>query len=39
MLTTEEVIKRFQEVQGTKYDYSKFAYNGMHKSGTILYRL
>ena len=36
MLTTEEVIKRFQEVQGTKYDYSKFAYNGMHHKSCII---
>jgi len=34
-LTQEEVIKRFEEVHGNKYDYSKVVYNGINKKVVI----
>ena len=35
-LTTSEVIARFTEVHGTKYDYSKFINSGHTKKGIII---
>lgn len=35
-LTQEEVIKRFKEVHGDKYDYSKVIYKGRHQKVTII---
>jgi hypothetical protein len=35
-LTREEVIKRFKEKHGDKYDYSKFVYTGNKAKGIII---
>lgn len=35
-LSTEEVIERFKEVHGNKYDYSKFNFTKMHDKACII---
>jgi very-short-patch-repair endonuclease/uncharacterized protein YbbK (DUF523 family) len=35
-LTQEEIIKRFEEVHGDKYDYNKVVYNGINKKVFIV---
>ena len=35
-LNTEEIVEKFHEVHGDKYDYSKVVYNKMHDKVTII---
>ena len=35
-LTTEDIVKRFNEINGDKYDYSEFVYVNAHTKGKII---
>lgn len=37
--TREEVVQKFKEQYGDKYDYSKFQYNGVHEKSIIICKL
>lgn len=34
--STEDIIKRFEEIHHGRYNYSKFIYNGMHNKSIII---
>lgn len=36
MYNTEQIIERIRDIHGSKYDYSKFVYNGMHNKSIII---